>query len=348
MNKEKSILAKRWMTPAIHIIVWSLIFYSPVMFSSALGKSMELKGFLHFSAFPVSLLITFYVNYFIFIDLFLFKRHLTRFLLSNILLIAFVSVCLHYWNTYLGPGPGPERFSPPFIFIISRNLLTLTLTAALSVALKVTADWYRREQKQKELEKEMAAAELQNLKSQLNPHFLFNTLNNIYSLTATNQTQAQYAIHSLSKLLRYILYDNDKPAIPLANEISFINSYFELMSLRLNEKVHLSVKMPDPDECNGATVAPLIFITLIENAFKHGVSPTEESEISISIKLERSEKLVCSIINSNFPKSDEDRSGSGIGLENLRKRLALIYPDRYMLKEENDGKHHTSLLVINL
>lgn len=348
MNKERSIHAKRWMTPAIHIIVWSLIFYSPVMFSGALGKSMELKEFLHFSAFPVSLLITFYVNYFILIDLFLFKRHLTRFLLSNILLITFVSVCLHYWNTYLGPGPGPERFSPPFIFIMARNLLTLTLTAALSVALKVTADWYRREQKQKELEKEMAAAELQNLKSQLNPHFLFNTLNNIYSLTATNQKQAQYAIHSLSKLLRYILYDNDKPDIPLTNEISFIKSYVELMSLRLHERVHLSVTMPEGDECNGFSVAPLIFITLIENAFKHGVSPTEESEINISIKIEETGKLICSTENSNFPKSDEDRSGSGIGLDNLRKRLTLIYPDRHILNEENDGKHHTSLLVINL
>ena len=348
MNSERSLNAKRWMTPAIHVIVWCLIFYSPIMFANALGKSMEVNDFLHFSTFPVSLMVIFYVNYFIFIDLFLFKRHLTRFLLSNIILIALLSACLHYWNIFLGPGHGPDRFSPPFIFVIARNVLTFSLTAALSVALKVTADWYRREQKQKELEKEMAAAELQNLKSQLNPHFLFNTLNNIYSLTATNQTQAQYAIHSLSKLLRYILYDNDKPDIPLTNEISFINSYVELMSLRLHERVHLSVKLPEAYECNGFSVAPLIFITLIENAFKHGVSPTDDSEINISIKIEKSGRLVCSIINSNFPKSDEDRSGSGIGLDNLRKRLTLIYPDRHILNEENDGKHHTSLLVINL
>lgn len=151
-----------------------------------------------------------------------------------------------------------------------------------------------------EIEKERTQAELQNLKSQLNPHFLFNTLNNIYALVALNPQQAQYALHSLSQLLRYVLYDNNQQMMPLSKELAFIRSYVELMSLRLSKQVQLEVNLPEDDR--GYQVAPLLFIALIENAFKHGVSATEPSFIHISFALTGGDTLICTVENSCFPK----------------------------------------------
>ncbi|HON54337.1 MAG TPA: histidine kinase [Bacteroidales bacterium] len=340
--------SRKLLTPTMHVIVWALIFYSPVMFSNAAGKVITLREYLHFVAIPISHMIVFYINYFIFIDLFLFKRKQGRFLLSNLLLILLVTIALHLWNESFGRGEGPDHMVPPLLFIIIRDTIVFSLTASLSVALKVTSDWYRKERQQQELEREKSATELKNLKNQLNPHFLFNTLNNIYSLTATNQQEAQYAILSLSKLLRYVLYDNDSAFIPLSKEISFIQSYIELMSLRLSDKVKITVSLPEIQEGKEIMIAPLLFITLIENAFKHGVSPGEESVIDISIKMDNENKLICKIINTCFQKNEVSVNSPGIGLENLKKRLALIYPGKYSLMTNKDEKYYISLLIINL
>ena len=126
-----------------------------------------------------------------------------------------------------------------------------------------------------------------------------------------------------------------------------MRNYVELMSLRLaSDRVHMKIDIPE--DGMGYMVAPLLFITLIENAFKHGVSPSEESFVNISFRIAESDTLVCTIENSYFPKTDNDRSGSGIGLENLRKRLNLIYPNRHILRTERMGNRYVSQLVINL
>ena len=185
------------------------------------------------------------------------------------------------------------------------------------------------------------------LKQQVNPHFLFNTLNNIYALIQLNPPQAQYAVHSLSHLLRYVLYDNNQNLISLDKEFAFMKNYIELMSLRLSsDQVKLNIDIPD--DGRGYMVAPLLFITLIENAFKHGVSPSEKSFVSIAFRITEADTLVCTIENSYFPKDDHDRSGSGIGLDNLRKRLNLIYPNRHILRTERLGDRYMSQLIINL
>ena len=222
--------------------------------------------------------------------------------------------------------------------------MSMALTIALSVAIRVTGNWHRIETEKKEIEKERTAAELKNLRSQLNPHFLFNTLNNIYSLIAVNPDKAQYAVHSLSRLLRYVLYENNQNFVPLEKELAFIRSYIELMQLRLPAHVELHVTLPEKD--GGLRVAPLLFVTLIENAFKHGVSSEEASFIHIRIEIMEGEEIVCQIENSNFPKTDRDRSGSGIGIENLRKRLQLVYPGRYVLKTRQSGCAYISQLII--
>lgn len=148
--------------------------------------------------------------------------------------------------------------------------MLMALTVGLAVAIRMTGNWYRIEAEKQQIEKERTQAELKNLKSQLNPHFLFNTLNNIYALIPIDRTKAQFAVHSLSHMLRYVLYENNQNYIPLEKEIQFVRNYVELMELRLPDRVETTVDLPE--QADGYTIAPLLFITLVENAFKHGVS----------------------------------------------------------------------------
>ena len=210
----------------------------------------------------------------------------------------------------------------------------------------MTGGWYRAETARRELERSRTEAELQNLKSQLNPHFLFNTLNNIYSLIQLDADRAQSVVHDLSRLLRYVLYDSSRPTVPLRAEVDFLRDYISLMRIRQPRHVRIYVSLPE--EPSQAPVAPLLFISLVENAFKHGVSNEKPSYITIELN-EIGEQLICRIRNSRFPKNGEDRSGSGIGLKNLQKRLEMIYPGRYTFEYGPLGEtDYQALLTIRL
>ena len=189
------------------------------------------------------------------------------------------------------------------------------------------------EEKQKNTE-----AELAWLKNQLNPHFLFNTLNNISSLTQIDPDAAQDSIAQLSDLMRYAMYETNKEMVPLEGEMEFMRNYIELMKLRCNEKATVDYQMNVQHE--QLTLPPLLFISLIENAFKHGLSNSQPSSIRILLE-ERDGNITFCCDNTNFPKSDKDRSGSGIGLENTHRRLELLYPGRYSWEQalENDIYH---------
>ena len=196
--------------------------------------------------------------------------------------------------------------------------------------------------------KSRTEAELTNLRNQLNPHFLLNTLNNIYALTAFDTEKAQQAIQELSKLLRYVLYEDQQTFVPLEKEVDFIINYIELMRIRISAQTKIETHF-DIKPNSQSSIAPLLFISLIENAFKHGISPTEQSFIDIRIT-EKENTISCVIRNSNFPKSSADKSGSGIGLEQVQKRLKLLYPNHYAWKKQisDDGKVYTSSLTINI
>lgn len=335
----------------IQVIVWGIVFGFPLFFTWKETESMTWVRYLGYVFVPVTFMIIFYSNYFLLIDRMLFRKRLIHFLLANVALFVILSLCLDWWHEYyifhiLGnPGHGGNGGPPKMMFIL-RDGMMMALTAALSVAIKMTQNWYVLEGEKKELEKSRTEAELQNLKSQLNPHFLFNTLNNIYSLIAIDPDRAQYAVHDLSRLLRHVLYEDKQQFVSLDHELVFMKSYIELMSLRLSDKVDLQVNLPEDGK--GMMVAPLLFITLIENAFKHGISPTEKSFIHICLKVEEGRRVYCKIENSNFPKRDNDRSGSGIGLENLRKRLEFLYSGHYILQMSLEGEQYVAELILSL
>ncbi|MBK7030129.1 MAG: histidine kinase [Bacteroidales bacterium] len=337
----------------IHIIIWGVIIIFPLVFIYSEGER-NLVRFLDFSLPALFLILVFYLNSFWIIPQYLFNKKIWQFFLVNIVLIAacifLMDTIKHfYFGEYFAQFEKRNQFPPkPRMkgIIFFRDIISMSVTVGLSVAIKMTTQWYQSQAEQKELEKLHVESELNNLKHQLNPHFLFNTLNNIYSLISINQDHAQHAVHQLSNLIRYVLYDSDQPKVSLIKDLKFTSNFIELMSLRLPSHVKLETNISASEE--DLEIAPLLFISLVENAFKHGVSPTEPSLIKIEITNSRQNEIVCIVRNSNFPKTESDRSGSGIGLVNLKKRLDLIYQGAYDLSNEINGEQYIATLSLKL
>ena len=197
-------------------------------------------------------------------------------------------------------------------------------------------------QKRQEAETAQRDAELRSLRNQISPHFLLNTLNNIYALTNIDTERAQNAIMQLSKMLRHMLYDNQAEMVTLQSEVDFIRAYVDLMRLRLAHNVKVETLFKVNADKN-TIVAPLLFISLVENAFKHGVSATENCVIKIQLMEKEDGSVICDITNSNNPKTSRDCSGHGVGLQLVQKRLDIMYPDRYSWIKgvEADGMYHS-------
>lgn len=196
----------------------------------------------------------------------------------------------------------------------------------VAAAIKLMKCFYERQQAALILEKEMANAELQMLKAQLHPHFLFNTLNNIYSFTQNVSVKASAMIMELSQLLRYILYECNKPLVPLDKELKMINDYLALETIRYDDGLDISVQLP---KATNHMIAPLLLLPFIENAFKHGASQMAEAPwISLAITV-MYDKLEMKLINGK-PIGNLNNN-EGIGIVNVRKRLEILYSDRHVL-----------------
>jgi Putative regulator of cell autolysis len=327
----------------IHLLGWCVLFGFPLIFmvESHHPKFDQYFGYL---VYTLAFFIVFYVNYLYLIDKFLFDRNTLKFIAINTCIIVICAYLLHLFQLLEIPPDKQHHPGPPPAIFIFRDITSMVFAVGLSVALRMTGKWYKTETERKEMEKDRFETELKNLKNQLNPHFLFNTLNNIYSLIPVHPEQAQDTVHRLSHLLRYVLYENNDNFVPIGKEIDFLKSYIELMSLRLSAQVTLTTEFNI--ESGNDRIAPMLFISLVENAFKHGVSPINPSFIHINITSKEGQEVVCTVENSFFPKNTQDKSGSGIGQENLRKRLALLYPHHHKLYLENRGNIYFAQLQI--
>jgi len=342
---------KNNLQPLIHITVWGLFFGLPFLIFSKFPDFNYLDKALHLSVTVLSLMTVFYMNYFVLTEKFLFRRKTFMFFMYNILLILVIGIAVHLWQeNNMPPMPQNMKFQhemiPHGIAFLLRDFVSLLIVAMLSVTIKMTGKWYTTEAERQEELKERTEAELKNLRQQLNPHFLFNTLNNIYAQIAIHPDEAQNSMLELSKLLRYVLYENNENFVELERELNFIHNYVELMRIRINPEVDMKINISVNE--TKSLVAPLLFITLIENAFKHGISPTLPSFIDINIHKNKEGQLYCTIRNSYFPKDDTDKSGSGIGLENLRRRLEILYPHKHILRTVKEGEIFISELIIPL
>jgi hypothetical protein len=250
-------------------------------------------------------------------------------------------------NTVVPPKPDEHFGRPPFREMHLFNyMFTSLFLVFFSLGMRVLERHSQTEKLQKELEKEKLNSELAFLKNQVSPHFFFNTLNNIYSLISINAEDSQKAVLRLSKLMRYLLYDSEHGNIKLSNEIDFMNNYIDLMKLRMSSKIKLVVTFPSKYE--DINIPPLIFIPFIENAFKHGISYREKSFIDISMTTKK-DSLVFRCVNSIVKVREENESAhSGIGLENVTKRLNLLFPGKHELKISKTDSEYEVLLQINI
>ena len=218
-------------------------------------------------------------------------------------------------------------------------LLMMGMNIGIKLYFKQRGDRKRLEQ----LEKENLEQQLEYLKYQINPHFLMNTLNNIHALVDIDPEKSKQTILELSKMMRFVLYEGNKQVVPLDREIAFLQNYIQLMKLRYTDKVKITVDVPK--SLPNKEVPPLMFITFVENAFKHGVSYRQASFIDIAISIGE-DKLVFDCRNSRIPKED-DKHG-GVGLANVKKRLELIYGNRYTLDIKDEQDTYTVKLSLPL
>lgn len=337
----------------LHVFAWTILLGLPIYIVERweVGKDFV---WLYYSANIISGII-FYTNYLILVPKFFFKRKNHRYYLSVILLLVLFYFVSNGTNELIfrniqgndkiweagppaenekGPGPpGPQIIMgrPPFRQVHLFNYaFTSIFLVFFSMGLRVLERHSLTEKLQKDLEKEKLNSELAFLKNQISPHFFFNTLNNIYSLISINAEDSQKAVLKLSKLMRYLLYESEQGNTLLSNEIAFMNNYIDLMKLRMSDKIGLSVSFPEkPDEIS---IPPLLFIPFIENAFKHGISYREKSFIDIRMEAEK-DALQFTCKNSLIKnREDSETSHSGIGLENVSKRLSLLFPGKHDLK----------------
>lgn len=334
----------------IHLLFWcvyfSFFFYQ--VSSPRKGQERELSELLADTFFHVfSMMGIAYLNYFYFFPRFLNHKNLGRYVLEFIPLFGVL-----VWGVILGKRFITDGYTHQVEFLYSVRfaiyMLWSTLFLVLFVAmLKFVEDWFELEAKKQEIENEKLNAELRFLKAQINPHFLFNTLNNLYSLAFMNSPNTTVVIDKLSQMMRYMMYDSNYPKISLNKEIDYMQNYISLEKLRLNNEIPINFKIIGNTE--GVQIVPLILITFLENAFKHGVSNNAKNAW-VNITLELSGKAcVYTVENSKLSEKEGNiLEKSGIGLQNVQRRLELSYPNQYDLSVDNTAEHYLVHLNLDL
>ena len=340
----------------LYAIIWLLVLISPYLRYmqdvSANGWSRMIGDWTNLFL----LLLLFLINLFVLVPRLLFNDKRSQYFVlvtAMIIAVAFIGLILHPTGPPQPPGMGipPPDLQPgrPYdlqslLGTILNNLITAILIIGSSTAIELEYKWRSEQKLRKDAEKEQLKTSLALLRHQVSPHFLMNTLNNIHSLVEIDSEKAQDAIERLSTLMRYLLYDSAQNTIELKKEIEFINSFVLLMQLRHSDEVEVTVVVPEqiPD----TRIPPMLFISLLENAFKHGVNYPIKSYIYFELRITGT-SLNCIIKNSKHNiTSKSPGEYSGIGLENIKKSLVLLYEHTYRLEiQDKKNEFEVSLTI---
>jgi len=379
IKNKKNLL--KVLEPLIITVFWLLLFASPLLLRQNEYNINWANIFNVWKSF-IPYLVVFLFNRLILLPYLFFRNKQLLFFISNILLILMMAAGIHFFKPGVAPprdrmipgetvvprnesipppresnpphreslpphpdargeGPRPKpppRQLPPYISFVIISVLVVGFDTGLMISVK----WAQSEQKRVQAEKENVETQLAFLRNQVSPHFFMNTLNNIHALIDHDTREAKESIIKLSKLMRHLLYDSQVDTIPLKKEIEFIKNYVELMKLRYSEKVKIDLSLPAqlPDK----SIPPLLFTSFMENAFRHGISYQGSSFINITFSY-LPESLTFVVKNSN-PRIKKDRESFGIGIDNARKRLDIIYGDRYTLNIEDRKDEFIVILTV--
>ncbi len=348
----------RSITILTHLLIWAvfglaIFFRQPVFFSVEFSNQLWIKQTVTFGL----LILAFYFNSSLLVPRLLLRNHTAYYFVTIIAIIVAIAFSSAWVDLVFRTGRrGAAQLFQPRHFMpssLNRHLDSLTiiisaLVLVIGMSITLMQKWQKDKQEREILEKEKISSELSFLKAQINPHFFFNTLNNIYALTQTDGNEAGKAVHQLSRMMRYLLYETQQGQTRLSQEIALVKDYIGLMQLRMTGVAHVTVDTPT--SLADRPMAPMVLLPFVENAFKHGVSATQQSHVGILI-LQAGDMLDITVKNSIVKNNSISLDhNSGIGLANTRRRLELLYPDKYKLDicELNASDEYSVHLMLDL
>ncbi len=365
---------KKVLTIVIHIAVWTCFLLIPFIFQQHSRDSPSPTVISnHFRAVLISSSLYLIAFYYINTQFLIPKLLLTRkWGFYGVCIVAFFLLFLYFpeWVSSLvaedtasriggmpyikGIPPDSLHIPPPpphfgsgrhrFHFFPGSYLIFI-LVFTIGTCVSVIQEWLKTDSYKKEIEREKLNTELLFLKSQVNPHFFFNTLNNIYSLAVTGSEMTASAILKLSSIMRYIISDAQLNAVPLENEVTFIKHFIDLQLVRLTDKV--TVEFTIDGVIEDKMIEPLMFIPFVENAFKYGISTKEKTSIVFHLKTS-DKKIIFSASNKIIHNESALKDTTGIGINNVKRRLELLYPDKHELQIFNTGENFSVKLEITI
>lgn len=324
-----AVLSSKQIYTALHIFIWSALLFLPYLFGSPdtgyqIGtipaKLFTITGIIHAAIF--------YGNAYFLYPKLVNKRNWWLYLLSS-LLVIFLSLRVKYW-LLLAYFPEVPHNTAVYRLLFAPSVAVFII----SLIYRIVLNRIRAERLQKERLAVQLQAELKFLRTQISPHFLFNVLTNMVSLARKKSDKLEESLIMLSGLMRYMLYDTQGKKVPLSKEIDYLENYIQLQTLRFGQEVAIVSKLQKPADHTHYVIEPMLLIPFVENAFKHGVSSLESPQINISLAV-RDDTLFFEVQNRYQPaqKQEHEKSG-GIGLDNIKQRLALLYGDKSRLETD--------------
>ncbi|MGI4741552.1 MAG: sensor histidine kinase [Janthinobacterium lividum] len=355
---------QRFITPIIHVLAWGLLALTLLLFQPMQGRVvLPAQYWVKQGALLVLWVSAFYLTTRVSVPRLLLRGRtgwfglalaatvaaillLGYFLEASLHLSELMRQAFHAAEEVARQRPGPPRPRGGRFDLV--GLLITLLVLGIATAITMVQHWQQEARLRERLDQQRVEAELSLLKAQINPHFFFNTLNNIYSLTLIDGERARAALHRLSRMMRYVLYDTASGQAQLSQEVAFVQDYITLMQLRLTDRVQVTFEHPEP--VREVLIAPMILLPFVENAFKHGVAATAPSRIYIGLRQPTPQQLEIDVRNTLFAKPSTDLAGSnGIGLANTQRRLDLLYPGRYTLQvteKTSDNEFEVKLTLV--
>ncbi|WP_420603052.1 sensor histidine kinase [Flagellimonas sp.] len=332
-----------------HVIFWVIYFLLNTLRWGSIHNDFGLSLKTNLIGFPIHIALAYFNIYFLMPKYVYTRKYVTYAVL--ILASLFAMLVLKFNLTYylVSTNVMPESSEHTDSITLSYAFTTMfgeLYVVAFATAIKITVDWLREHSKLHDLEKRQLTTELKFLRSQVSPHFFFNTLNNIYSLTLEKSNKAPEVILKLSALMRYLLYATRKRKQDLKSEIDCIQNYIDLERIRFNDSLRIDIGISG--DLENKTIAPMLLVPLIENCFKHGASKNI-GDMYIAIEINVTDDFLYFNVSNTIPKNDADSKlatrGGGIGLSNVKKRLELGYnPEDYELSIfEKENMFHVDL-----
>jgi two-component system LytT family sensor kinase len=342
-NRHRNL--NHYKTKWIHIAFWVVVTIIFLFDRTYLIQKRGLPNFIECAVVRISLLVGIaYLNLYYFMPKFLLRgKYFGYFVMVILSILGYIFIQSIYDLYLFGYILGPTKRSIT-LSAISYNILSTTWYLILTVSLKLSIDWYEQNRVLQKIKIEKLQAEVNYLRSQINPHFLFNVLNNLYSLTLKKSELAPDVVLKLSDMMEYMLYESNEAYVPLKKEISYLENYLELEKLRQGN--HADIKLNITGTAKGHNIAPFLLLPLVENAFKYGVSKAvDNAYLHINITIEQ-QSVIFSIENNklNFIEAGHN---SGIGLSNLEERLQLLYPGKHSLQiNDRTDKYYVLMKIL--